>query len=421
MQRKRLHVLLIVAISLLTGYYVGVNKITADWKNYKPQIKIISKEPSAKLKIIDFSPFWTVLDKVEENYYDKKAIDPQKFVTGAINGMLFTLGDPYTVYLPPVQNTEFKQGLSGQFEGIGAQLGVKGEQIVVIAPLDGSPAQKAGVKAGDVIVKVNSESTKGWNISQAVEKIRGPKRTEVVLTVTHKNEPSPVEIKIIRDTIQVKSVEGKIEKWRLKNDYFQMEEKACEKCPSILYVRLSQFGDNTNKEWLSTVNKLALEIPKDNTFKGIVLDLRNNPGGYLQDATFIASEFISGGTVVIQEKGNGEKIPHTVSRKGLFLSYPIVVLINKGSASASEIVAGALRDHKRAKLVGETSFGKGTIQQAEDLGSGSGIHITVAKWLTPNEIWVNGKGLEPDIKVEPDKNDVSKDVQLEKAVEELVK
>lgn len=421
MQRSRLHTFLIILISLLVGYYFGVNKVTTDWKNYKPEIKIVSKEPPAKLKIIDFSPFWTVLDKVEDNYYDKKAIDPQKFITGAINGMLSTLNDPYTIYLPPVANNEFKQGLAGQFEGIGAQLGVKDEQIIVIAPLDGSPAQKAGIKAGDVIAKVNSESTKGWNISQAVEKIRGPKGTEVVLTVAHKNEPKPVDIKIIRDTIQVKSVEGWIKKTR---DIGTIETKGFsdkEKEEKVMYIRLSQFGDNTNKEWLSQVNKLALEVPKDSSFKGIILDLRNNPGGYLQDATFIASEFIPDGNVVIQEKGNGERINFVVSRKGLFLNEKIVVLINKGSASASEIVAGAVKDHNRAKLVGETSFGKGTIQQAEDLGQGGGIHITVAKWLTPKEIWVNGKGLEPDVKVEPDKNDIAKDAQLEKAVEELVK
>ncbi len=376
--------------------------------------------------------FWTVLGKINDSYYDKSVINSQKLLNGAIGGMVQSLGDPYTVFLPPVQNTDFKQGLAGQFEGIGAELGIKDKQIVVIAPLDGMPAKQAGIRAGDAIVKVDDKPTDGLTLAQIVEKIRGPKGTTVTLTILHRDETAPKEIKITRGTIIVKSVEGKVQKiGDIQN--INIDDKASSgsakdismlgtKDKQVAYIRLSQFGDNTNKEWVTMTNAVDLQIRESNgKVKGVILDLRNNPGGYLTDATFIASEFLKGGLVVIQDKGNGEKTNFEVSRKGLLTDIPLVVLINKGSASASEIVAGALRDHMRAKLIGETSFGKGTIQQAEDLGDGAGLHITIAKWLTPNETWIHGKGLTPDIVVALDPKNPDHDTQLEKAVEELIK
>jgi carboxyl-terminal processing protease len=189
---------------------------------------------------------------------------------------------------------------------------------------------------------------------------------------------------------------------------------------SIAYISLSQFGDNTNQDWLAMVNTLTMQIKDKKTVKGIVFDLRNNPGGYLSDATFVASEFLNEGATVVLEETGGDKTTLTATRKGLLTEIPMVVLINKGSASASEIVSGALRDNKRAKLIGETSFGKGTVQQAEDLGSGAGLHVTIAKWLTPDGIWVNGKGLTPDITVSQDSKDPSHDTQLEKAITTLL-
>ncbi len=437
MKTRVLHLFLVAIISALFGYYIGVSKVSYDWKNYKPVLKVENRQPPSSKTNLDFALFWIVWDKIETSYYDKKALDGQKLLNGAITGMVQSLGDPYTVYLPPKQNTDFKQGMAGQFEGIGAELGMEENRIIVIAPLDGMPAQKAGVKSGDAILKVNNEATDGWTLVQTVEKIRGPKGTEVALDILHKDATKPTSIKITRGTITVKSVVGEVSKIadikgvvidEKKAEGKTEEQKKAEvpllgsKDKQVAYIRLSQFGDNTNKEWISLINGIDIEIRKsDGKIKGVVLDMRNNPGGYLTDAAFIASEFISEGTVVIQEKGPGERTVFSVNRKGLLTNVPIVVLINKGSASASEIVAGALRDHKRAKLVGETSFGKGTIQQAEDLGSGAGIHITIAKWLTPNEIWVHGKGLTPDIIVKPDEKDPKRDAQLEKAIEELVK
>jgi len=416
---RRFHVLLLIIIAGLLGYWVGVNKITYDWKNFHPHLTVVNKEPPPSESTVDFSLFWTVLDKIQTMYYDKTVIDPQKLLNGAITGMVGSLGDPYTVYLPPVQNTGFKQSLAGQFFGIGAELGMRDKQIVVISPLDGMPAQKAGLKAGDAIVKVDGASTDGWTLQQAVDKIRGPKGTTVTLTVQRKDESSTKNVVITRDTITVKSVAGWVKKVKdidgIKQDTFKGIQDE-----SVAYIRLSQFGDNSNQEWLALVNSLYPQIKSMNA-KGVILDLRNNPGGYLTDATFIASEFLDSGTVVIEDKGDGNQTPFPTVRKGLLTNTKVVVLINKGSASASEIVSGALRDHQRATLVGETSFGKGTIQEADDLGNGAGIHITIAKWLTPNGTWVHGKGLTPDVAVSLDPKDQSHDTQLEKAVEELVR
>lgn len=418
MRTRGLHLILIVCISALLGYYVGVSKIAFDWKNYNPHITVTSKAPPPSLSHVDFSHFWTVWQKLEESYYDKKVINPQKLVNGAIAGMVASLDDPYTVYLPPVENTDFKEGMAGQkFEGIGAELGMRNKQIIVVSPLDDMPAMAAGIRSGDAILKVDNKPTDGWTLAQAVEKIRGPKGTTVTLTVLHKDDTETKDIKIERNTIAVKSVTGWIKKIKDVDNITITNNGEKE----FAYIRVSQFGDKTNQEWLSIVNTLYPQMVGNKNFAGIVLDLRNNPGGYLSDATFIASEFVPDGTVVIQEKGTGEKTDFTVSRKGVFTETPVVILINKGSASASEIVAGALRDRKKAKLVGEVSFGKGTIQQAEDLGGGSGIHITVAKWLTPNETWVHGKGLTPDITIEVDEKNQGHDAQLEKAVAELLK
>lgn len=419
MQRNpRIQFLLIILISLLVGYYFGINKINFDWKNYHPQVSVTSKEPPPALSSVDFTQFWNVWEKIQADYYDKTKIDPQKMLNGAISGMVGSLDDPFTLYLPPTQNDNFKQGLAGQFQGIGAELGMKDKNIIVIAPLNGSPAQKAGVKAGDIILAVDGKTTSSWTLAQAVEKIRGPKGTSVVLTVAHKDQAQTKDLKIVRDVITVKSVQGWVKKVK-DIDSVKLDKQFADS--SVAYVSLSQFGDNTNSEWLTVVNQLTIDINKQKDIKGVVFDLRNNPGGYLTDAVFIASEFLTEGNTVVLEDDKTGRTTLKANRHGLLTDKTIVVLINKGSASASEIVAGALRDNQRAKLIGETSFGKGTVQQAEDLGSGAGLHVTIAKWLTPNETWVNGKGLTPDISVALDPKTPERDTQLEKAVLELVK
>lgn len=421
MKNTTLRFILVILISVLIGYYFGVNKVAIDWRNYKPSLSIINKQPPPILGDTDFSVFWNVWENLENKFYDKSKLDPQQMLNGAIAGLTQSLGDPYTVYLAPVQNNNFKQGLAGQFSGIGAELGIVDKQVIVIAPLNGSPAEKAGVKAKDMIVKVDGASTLGWSVSQAVEKIRGPKGTEVTLSLIHENTKKSEDVKITRDIITVKSVEGWVKDIKSITGIKSTKGIKGKENDRVAYIRLSQFGDQTNKEWTSLVNKLDLQIQKDpKAVKGLILDLRNNPGGYLTDAVFIASEFLGVGKTVVLEERHDNKKNLLVTRKGLLTNIPLIILINKGSASASEIVSAAMMDGNRAILVGETSFGKGTIQMADDLPNGAGIHITIAKWLTPKGVWVNGKGLKPDIEVKPDGKDQSRDLQLEKAVLELI-
>src|SRR3989344_656225 len=232
----RIQLILVILISLLVGYYIGVNKISFDWKNYRPKITVASREPPAQISNVDFSMFWTVWQKLEGTYYDKTKLDPEKMINGAISGMLGSLEDPFTVYLPPVQNDNFKQGLAGQFQGIGAELGIKDQKIIVISPLNGSPAQKAGVRAGDLILAVDGKPTAGWTLSQAVEKIRGPKGTTVNLTISHKDEKNSKEVKITRDVITVKSVETWIKKGK-DIDSIKIDKSFADK--KVAYISLS--------------------------------------------------------------------------------------------------------------------------------------------------------------------------------------
>jgi carboxyl-terminal processing protease len=262
-----------------------------------------------------------------------------------------------------------------------------------------------------------------------VSKIRGSKGTSVTLSILHKDSEKPQDVKIVRDTITVKSVVGWVKKiididsisTSSRSAGLRGASKSIEENDKVAYIRLSQFGDSTNNDWVNIIGKFDLQMQADKEIKGLIIDLRNNPGGYLTDAVYISSEFLTQGTpVVLEENAGGVRTTQSVRRKGLMYEIPIVVLINKGSASASEIVSVALRDNNRAILVGETSFGKGTIQTANDLGNGACLHITVAKWLTPNGTWVNGKGLKPDIEVSLSEKDQSHDLQLEKAVLELL-
>lgn len=415
---KSLQLIVIVLIAGLIGYYFGENNVKVSWKNYKPSVAVINKEAPTSLNNVDFSLFWNVLERLEAKYYDKTKLDPQKMLNGAIEGMTQSLGDPYTIYLPPVQNTDFKDGLAGQFSGIGAELGMKKKQVIVIAALSGSPAMKTGIKPGDLILKVDGEATSDWTLPFTVAKIRGPKGTAVSLTILHKNSTKPQDVKIVRDTITVKSVTGWI-KVAYDIEGISISKDKTEK---IAYIRLSQFGDSTNNDWVNIISKFNLQMQSDNNIRGLIIDLRNNPGGYLSDAVYISSEFLKQGTpVVLEENGQGARATFSVTRYGLMYEIPLIILINKGSASASEIVSGALKDNKRAILIGETSFGKGTIQEAQDLGNGAGIHVTIAKWLTPNGTWVNSTGLKPDTEVSLDEKDPSHDTQLEKAVLELIK
>lgn len=355
--------------------------------------------------VTDFTLFWNVWSSLEKKYVDKKKLDANKMYYGAIKGMVAALEDPYTFFLTPDENKQSKDDLQGKFEGIGAQLGLKEKRIVVIAPLKNSPAERAGVKAGDLINEVDGKSTAGWTLPQAVSKIRGEKGTKVELTLERAGKE--FEVVIVRDQIIVSSVELEFEN-------------------NVAILKLNQFGENTVAEWDNAVSQIKTRW-ENKQIKGMVLDLRDNPGGYLDGSVYLASEFLSGRKLIVkQESTVNTSREYYVEKNGQLLDIPLVVLINKGSASASEILAGSLRDHKRAKLVGEKSFGKGSVQEALDLRDGSGLHVTVAKWILPAGDWINSKGIEPEIKVELETEEGTTttretDNQLEKAIEILLK
>ena len=423
-------VIILIIVSGFGGYFAGKHRVNVSWEKYRPSVSVQNLEavPPPADTGFDFKLFWDVFERVRNQYIGRGELDLNKMYYGAISGMVASLGDPYTVFLPPQQNKEAKEELAGHFDGIGAQLGVKDKKIIVIAPLSDTPAEKAGIKPGDWILQVDGKDTINWTLPEAVSKIRGQRGTKVKLLILHENEQKPVEIEVARDMIVIKSVEWKQETapqtaQSQPQGQDQLIGKEQRNGKRVAVVKLSRFGEGTDEEWQKAVTEI-IKFKQENpeTFGGIVLDLRNNPGGFLNGAVFIASEFLTEGTIVIQEKASGERQNFTVNRLGRLTQEPLVALINKGSASASEIVAGALQDYKRAKLVGEKSFGKGTIQEAQDLAEGAGLHITTAKWLTPNGRWVNElEGLTPDVEVKMDESKPDIDQQLDRAVEELVK
>ena len=419
---KTIQIIILIIVCFLSGYALGTRKVELSWKDYHPILNVQSRLP-ASTQTLDMTLFNEIVSKVNSDYYDKSKVDTRKMLYGAISGMLGSLDDPYTSFFPPKQNDAFKTQMAGEFSGIGAELGTENNRIIVISPLDSSPAMKAGIKSGDAILKVNDDDTTGWTLAQAVDKIRGPKGTPINLTIQHEKEKTAKVVKVVRDTIKIDSVTSWVKPVTCDGTNCKPDPN-CKGCASVAYLRISQFGDRTNDEWVSNTNKIVAEMKKNKNIKGVVLDLRNNPGGYLTDAVFIASEFIDSGVVVKQEDGAGQIMEMSVSRQGELLDTPLVVLINKGSASASEIVSGALRDHGRATLVGDNSFGKGTVQQAIDVDDGASIHLSVAKWLTPNGTWVHHKGLKPDVSVSFDQKKSEGqmlDNQLQTAISTLLK
>ncbi len=344
---------------------------------------------------VDFREFWDLWQLLKDKYYQQPLSDKNLFY-GAMQGLAASVGDPYTTYFEPKSAAEFTQTLSGKFEGIGAEIGIKNDQLQIVAPLPDTPAEKAGLLAGDVILKINASSTDGMSVDEAVNYIRGPKGTKVNLTVVHpKTKKPPVEVSIVRDEIQIKSVTVKMLPGK------------------IALVTVSHFNSDTQ----SGFNQ-AVQTVLSNDAKGVILDLRNNPGGFLDTALSMAGEWVGDG-VVVKERRQG-KIVETLHGTGAnrLHGLPTIVLVNEGSASASEIVAGALQDDGDAKLVGMKTFGKGSVQDYMNFNDGSGIKITIAEWLTPKERAINKVGLDPDVVVDRtlDDYEAQRDPQLDRAV-----
>ena len=391
--------LVIAVIFFAVGFAVGQKRIEFTKKGFIPQISVSNQLPSRNQNI-DFSLFWQVFETLPQKYIDKSAIDSQKILYGAISGMVRSLGDPYTAFLDPKQNEAIKADLSGIYEGVGIQIGFnKDKRLVVIAPLSGTPAQKAGVRAKDLILKIDDKETFDLTLPEAVDLIRGPAGTRVKLVLSREGQEKPQELEIERAKISVKSVEVE-----LKN-----EQKG-----EIAVIKVTRFGDQTDSEWDSAVSDILAK-----NVKGVVVDMRNNPGGLLSSAVHIAADFIKG-TVVKQEFADGRVESLSADHEGKLLKIPLTVLVNAGSASASEIFAGAIQDANRAKIVGEKTFGKGTVQDVVDFTGGSGLHITIAKWLTPKGKSISSVGITPDVIIEfPATSDQEQkeDPQLDKALE----
>lgn len=346
----------------------------------------------------DFSLFWVAWNSVQEKFVDRDLLNHEDLIFGAIAGMVQALGDPYTVFMNPGDTKRFLEDVSGFFEGVGMEIGIRSEQLQVVAPLERTPAKRAGLRARDKILKIDDTFTRSLNIDEAVSLIRGPKGTLVTLSILRDGWDGPRDFEIKRAVIEVPSLE-----WEMKEE-------------NIAYVRLFQFSEKAERDFQKAVSEFIAQGAER-----LVLDLRNNPGGFLEVAQGLAGWFLERDSVVtIEDFGNGlEEKVYKTRGNALLIEYPTVVLINEGSASASEILAGALRDNRGIQLIGEQSFGKGSIQELDRLRDGSSLKVTVAHWLTPNRVLIQEKGLVPDVVVELSDEDFEKelDPQLEKAIE----
>src|SRR5215208_6581461 len=324
-----------------------------------------------------FTPFWEAWNIVHEQFVNQP-IDDQALMQGAIRGMMDALGDKQTFYMEPKVYESETSSLQGQYEGIGAYVDTDGEFLTIVSPIEGSPAEQAGLKPGDKVIAIDGDDMKGVAPEQARLKVLGPEGSKVTLTVTRDGESQPLKFVITRAQIVLHSAEGEM----LDNQ--------------IAYVDINTFGEQTTQELRDTLDTLLKQHPN-----GIIIDLRNDPGGYLNTAVEVASEFIDKGVVLYEQYGDGHRDTHTVLGNGRATNIPIVVLINEGSASASEILAGALQDYGRAKLVGVQSYGKGSVQNWVPLSNDQGAaRVTIAKWLTPKERLIDHIGLMPDVVVE---------------------
>ena len=387
-----------ILISLIIGFFgcVEFQKFQEPSGGLRELINRDMGQPEA----VDFSLFWDAWNLVHERYVGRSELDTQKMVFGAVQGMVESIGDPFTVFLKAEESKRLQEDISGEFAGIGIEIGLRKGILTVISPLDDTPAARAGIIAGDEILSIDGESTAEIAIDEAVSKIRGRRGTKVVLTISRDKDgkEETKDFELIRDKIKVPTVKwAKIE-------------------PDIGHIRLFSFNQIAKNEFDEALN----ELKKQGADKKIILDFRNNPGGLLNLAIDISSYFLEPGrVVVIEDFGNGLREELKSKPNGFLKNTKVVILINKGSASASEIVAGALHDNKDVKLIGEKSFGKGSVQQVEELRFKTALKVTVAKWLTPKGRSISDEGIEPDIEVERTEEDVKegRDPQLDKAIE----
>lgn len=407
---KALRVILVIVLILTFGLCTFAGGMAAGWylpRNIASRLPIplpfdTTSEEGGTPSTLEttFIPFWKAWDIVHAYYVDQP-LDDTKLMEGAINGMMESLGDPHSSYMDPDQFKQMNADLGGEYEGIGAWVDVTGDYLTIISPMTGSPAEKAGVKPGDQIIAVNGEDMTGIDGNLVLKRVLGPAGTDVTLTILRSGVSEPFDVTITRATITVPSVEGKM-----------LDD-------GIAYVQLTTFGLDTAKDLHNILEDLLAQNPK-----GLILDLRYNGGGYLDTAVSVVSEFLDDGVALYEVYGDGTRDTYTIRRGGIATEIPLVVLVNEGTASASEITAGAIQDYDRGTLVGVTTFGKGSVQTMTPLGEGEGaVRVTIARWITPKERQINGIGLTPDEVVEITDEDVTaeRDPQLERAIEILLK
>lgn len=405
---KRIGIVIAIALAFFAGMsvnsYRSVKKFITEEGDVNI-VKVLDLYSKTRSDTVSFDQYWEVWNTIKDRYVDQPVDDVDLFY-GSLKGLVGGLDDPYSAYFPPGPAKEFTESLQGEFGGIGAEIGMRDNQLIVIAPLPSTPAERAGLKPGDYILKINGEETFGLEIDEAVLKIRGENGSTVVLSVIKKGKQVPEEVSIVREKINIPSVTSEMKKG------------------NVAYIRISNFNNKTVNEFDIAIEDVLSKKPR-----GLILDLRRNPGGYLDSSVLVASEWIKDG-VVVRERFTDKNIrEHKTSGKHRLLDLQTIVLVDEGTASGAEIVAGALQDYGVAKIVGTKTFGKGSVQDFEFLPDGSALKLTIAKWFTPKDRGIDKEGITPDIVVEEmfevkegaDPNDKTaiKDKGVEKALELL--
>ena len=396
----------VIVVAFVAGYAARVGQTVLAENSSVPAKAVVDSEQADVIEQdnadIDFQLFWEVWDEVKSRHVEQNITDQDLFY-GALRGVASATGDPYTVFLDPGSTTQFNDTINGEFEGIGAEIGIKDNQLTVIAPLANTPAEQAGLLANDIILAIDETDTIEMSIDEAVALIRGEKGSVVTLRVAREGELELVDVAITRGVIEIPAVAYEV---------VEQEGKR------IGIISMSHFINGTSEQFGEIAQQVLVEQPD-----GLIIDVRNNPGGLLDEVIDVASQFQAEGVLVSEDRFNGEKVNYSSTGGGLLEdSFETVILINEGSASASEILAGVLQDYDRAIVLGEQSFGKGSVQDYQEFDDGSSLKLTVAKWLTPNGTSINDTGITPDIMVEMTPADYleDRDPQLDRAIEELV-
>lgn len=397
--------IIIVAISFSVGFFTGKDV------GLKTNAEIIATLPLnpelGKPDAVDFSPFWETWRLIDKEFVGPELPSQEQKLWRSIQGLVSSLDDPYSVFFPPKESKNFEDEISGNFEGVGMEIEIRDQVLTVVAPLKGTPAESAGILPGDLVLEVDGTKTQGLTISESVNLIRGEKGSEVILTVFRESIFETIDIPVIRDTIQIPIVETKV---------FE-EDK-------VFLINLFSFSANSAQLFQDALGEFA-QLNINEGYNKLIIDLRNNPGGFLESSVDIASFFLPSGKIIVQEDFGGGEMGTTFRSKGYDVfpdDLKLAILVNGGSASASEILAGALRQHDKAILVGENTFGKGSVQQLFDVTSNTSVKVTVARWLLPDGTTIDKEGIAPDVEVGLTREDfeAGRDPQLDKAIEVLI-